>query len=169
MPPSTTMSSPLTVANIRSSSFEDLPTYLYTGGLVDMHNHMNVSGLIYVPQSAEIEQKFSGITMYMNGGLVVRDGFFLEGRAGGITLISSDPQSFSSIKVNVASISNAVLTAAYSTLHSDSNAAPTLTGVGMGGGATSTVTPANPAEACIGCSGSDASSRRREWIEIRPR
>lgn len=171
VPSGATMSSPLTVANIRSSSFEDLPTYLYTGGLVDMHHHMNVSGLLYVPQSAEIEQKFSGITMYMNGGLIVRDGFFLEGRAGGITLISSDPQSFSSIKVNAASIQNAVLTAAYSTLHSDSSAAPTLTGVGMGGGSTSTtaVVPANPSEACIGCSGSEASSRRREWVEIRPR
>ena len=170
VPSGATMASPLTVANIRSSSFEDLPTYLYTGGLVDMHHHMNVSGLIYVPQSAEIEQKFSGITMYMNGGLIVRDGFFLEGRAGGITLISSDPQSFSSIKVNAASIANAVLTAAYSTLHSDSSAAPTLTGVGMGGGSsTTTVTPADPSEACIGCSGTETSSRRREWVEIRPR
>lgn len=170
VPSGATMSSPLTIANIRSSSFEDLPTYLYTGGLVDMHHHMNVSGLLYVPQSAEIEQKFSGITMYMNGGLIVRDGFFLEGKAGGITLISSDPQSFSSIKVNAASIANAVLTAAYSTLHSDSSAAPSLTGLGMGGGSsTTTVTPADPSEACIGCSGTEASSRRREWVEIRPR
>jgi len=171
VPSGATMASPLTLANIRSSSFEDVPTYLYTGGLVDMHHHMNVSGLLYVPQSAEIEQKFSGITMYMNGGLIVRDGFFLEGRAGGITLISSDPQSFSSIKVNAASIANAVLTAAYSTLHSDSSAAPTLTGVGMGGGSTSTTSAVlnDPTEACIGCSGTEASSRRREWVEIRPR
>ncbi len=170
VPSGATMASPLTIANIRSSSFEDLPTYLYTGGLVDMHHHMNISGLLYVPQSAEIEQKFSGITMYMNGGLIVRDGFFLEGRAGGITLISSDPQSFSSIKVNAASIQNAVLTAAYSTLHSDSSAAPTLTGLGLGGGSTTTtVVPADPTEACIGCSGTEASSRRREWVEIRPR
>lgn len=170
VPSNATMSSPLTVANIRSSSFEDLPTYLYTGGLVDMHHHMNISGLLYVPQSAEIEQKFSGITMYMNGGVIVRDGFFLEGRAGGITLISSDPQSFSSIKVNAASIQNAVLTAAYSTLHSDSSAAPTLTGLGLGGGSTTpAVVPADPAEACVGCSGTEVSSRRREWVEIRAR
>lgn len=172
VPPGATMASPLTLANIRSASFEDLPTYLYTGGLVDMHHHMNVSGLIYVPQSAEVEQKFSGITMYMNGGLIVRDGFFLEGRAGGITLISSDPQSFSSIKVNAASIANAVLTAAYSTLHSDTSAAPTLTGLGLGGGSTTTtpaVVPADPTELCLGCGGTEASSRRREWVEIRPR
>lgn len=160
----------MSIANIRSSAFEDLPTYLYTGGLVDMHHHMNISGLLYVPQSAEIEQKFSGITMYMNGALIVRDGFFLEGRAGGITLISSDPQSFSSIKVNAASIQNAVLTAAYSTLHSDSSAAPTLTGLGLGGGSsTPAVVPADPTEACVGCSGTEVSSRRREWVEIRPR
>ena len=170
VPPTATMPSPLTLADIRSSSFEDLPTYLYTGGLVDMHHHMNVSGLLYVPQSAEIEQKFSGITMYMNGAVIVRDGFFLEGKAGGITLISSDPQSFSSIKVNAASIQNAVLTAAYSTLHSDSSAPPSLTGLGLGGGSpTSTVVPADPTELCVGCSGTEASSRRREWVEIRPR
>lgn len=43
--------------DIRSSSFEDIPTYIYTGGLVDMHHHVNISGLVYVPQAMELEQK----------------------------------------------------------------------------------------------------------------
>ena len=167
VPPNATLVNPLTINDIRSSSFEDLPTYLYTGGLVDMHHHMNVSGLIYVPQSAEIEQKFANQYMYMNGGLVVRDGFFLEGRANSVTLISSDPQSFSSIKINAASIVNAVFTAAYTTLHNDPSATPT--GVGLGGGTTTTVAPLDPLETIVGNEGTPVSSRRREWVEIHPR
>lgn len=165
VPPSANLASPLTKNDIRSSTFEDLPTYLYTGGLVDMHHHMNISGLIYVPQSSEIEQKFAGISMYINGGLVVRDGFFFEGKPGGITLISSDPQSFSSIKVNPTAIANAGLTKAYSTLHSDGTPDATLTGVGSDNTTNPLIDPAN----CFGCSGTQTTSRRREWIEIRPR
>jgi hypothetical protein len=44
-------------ADIRSSGFEDVPVYMYTGGLVDMHHHVNISGLVYVPQAMELEQK----------------------------------------------------------------------------------------------------------------
>lgn len=168
VPPTANLASPLTLNSIRSSSFEDLPTYLYTGGLVDMHHHMNISGLLYVPQSAEIEQKFSGISMYMNGGLIVRDGFYLSGKPGGITLIVSDPSSFSSIVINSESIANAVVTAAYSTMHNDSGAAGALESIGFGGGSSTTVVPADPTEACVGCSGTETSSRRREWVEIRP-
>lgn len=167
IPPNATLTQPLSEASLRSSTFEDLPVYLYTGGLVDMHHHMNVSGLIYVPQAAEIEQKFSGISMYMNGGLVVRDGFFLEGTAGGITMIASDPQSFSSIKVNISSIQGAALTSPYSTLH-DFGGGNAPLGAGLGGGSGG-VTGGSGDGTCVGCSGSEVSTRRSEWIEIRPR
>lgn len=168
VPPGANMTQPLNIGDLRSASFEDLPVYLYTGGLVDMHHHMNVSGLLYVPQAAEIEQKFSGIRMYMNGGVVVRDGFFLEGQAGGITLISSDPQSFASIKVNSQAIVGSVLTAAFSTLHSGNYATASPLGVGMGGGSPGGGTVGGTTD-IVGGSGGAASVGRTQWIEIRPR
>lgn len=168
VPPGANLTQPLNIGDIRSASFEDLPVYLYTGGLVDMHHHMNVSGLIYVPQAAEIEQKFNTIRMYMNGGLVVRDGFFLEGQAGGITLISSDPQSFASIKVNSQAIVGSVLTAAFSTLHSGNYATASPLGVGMGGGSGGG-TVGGSGDNSIAGGGGAASVGRTQWIEIRPR
>lgn len=44
------------INQIRSDAFEDIPVYMYTGGLVDMHHHVNISGLVYVPQAMELEQ-----------------------------------------------------------------------------------------------------------------
>lgn len=43
--------------DIQSDAFQDIPAYIYTGGLVDMHFHVNVSGLLYIPQALELEQK----------------------------------------------------------------------------------------------------------------
>lgn len=170
VPPGVNMTQPLNIGDIRTAAFEDLPVYLYTGGLVDMHHHMNVSGLIYVPQAAEIEQKFNGIRMYMNGGLVVRDGFFLEGQAGGITMVASDPQSFASIKVNSQAITGSVLTAAFSTLHSGNYATASPLGVGMGGGTSGGGTVGGTTDNSIAGGGSGAASvGRTQWIEIRPR
>lgn len=169
VPPGAALNKPLELGDIRSASFEDLPVYLYTGGLVDMHHHINVSGLIYVPQAAEIEQKFNGIRMYMNGGLVVRDGFFLEGTAGGITMIASDPQSFASIKVNSQAITGSVLTAAFSTLHGGNYATASPLGVGMGGGSGGGTVGGTGDNSIAGGSGGSASVGRTQWIEIRPR
>jgi len=45
------------VNDVKSDSFEDIPAYMYTGGLIDMHHHVNISGLVYVPQAIELEQK----------------------------------------------------------------------------------------------------------------
>jgi hypothetical protein len=35
---------------------EDLPAVMYTGGFVDMHNQMNVSGLVYTPNVSELNR-----------------------------------------------------------------------------------------------------------------
>lgn len=164
----TSVGSSITKNDIRSSSFEDLPTYLYTGGLVDMHYLMNISGLMYVPQAAEIEQK-SDFTpdlakMFMMGAVVVRDGFFFEGRPAGITMISSDPQSFNHLKVNAGAITGATLTTALSTLHGDSTgrASPSGVGLAVSGGGSSGVFGGG------GGGGGGTSVGRLRWIEVRP-
>ncbi len=117
---------PITLDDIRSDDFEDIPAYMYTGGLVDMHYHINISGLVYVPQAIELEQK--GVTFsvpdiapgdtktnpqncpkknvhvpakqYIMGAVIVRDGFYLGAEDnGGVTLISNDPDSYSEVTV----------------------------------------------------------------------
>jgi len=47
----------MTANDVRSEAFEDIPAYMYSGGFVDMHYHVNISGLIYAFQALELEQK----------------------------------------------------------------------------------------------------------------
>lgn len=170
VPANATMSQPLTTSNIMDSAFEDIPVYLYTGGLVDMHHHMNVAGLIYVPQAAEIEQKNNDAAhptrMFMMGGLIVRDGFFLEGKVNGMTLISSDPSSYASLRVISSAIQGAMLTSAMSTVHEGGGGAGSPLGVGLSGGTSSSGTTSGTE--CVGCVGQSAVAKTR-WIEIRPK
>lgn len=172
VPSDATLNAPLTLSNLRSNAFEDIPVYLYTGGLVDMHHHMNVSGLIYVPQAAEIEAKMNDAAhptrMYMMGGLIVRDGFFLEGKSGSVTLITSDPQSFSSLRVLSSAIQGAVLTSALSTVHDSGSGSSSPYGVGLSGGGGSGG-GSSASEQCVGCGGSATAVAKTRWIEIRPR
>ncbi|MDH5326109.1 MAG: hypothetical protein OEZ68_17505 [Gammaproteobacteria bacterium] len=92
--------------DIRSEEFEDIPAYLYTGGLVDMHDHVNISGLVYVPQALELEAKNNGTHQFINGGIMVRDGFFIEAGNKTITVISADPTSYSTARISNQANSN---------------------------------------------------------------
>jgi len=172
IPDDATLSSPLTITNIRNSLFEDIPVYLYTGGLVDMHHHMNVAGLIYVPQSAEIEAKMNDAAnptrMYMMGGLIVRDGFFLEGKLNGMILITSDPASYSSLRVLSSAIQGAMMSSALSTVHDSAAGSASPYGVGLSNGGAGTG-GSTSADQCVGCGGSSTTVSKTRWIEIRPK
>jgi len=95
----------MTINDISSKGFEDIPTYLYSGGLIDMHNHVNVSGLVYVPQGLELEAKDANITrQYISGAVIVRDTFYIEADVGTITIISADPKSYSTVRRSPSSL-----------------------------------------------------------------
>jgi hypothetical protein len=92
----------ITTNDVRNPMFEDIPAYMYTGGLIDMHSHVNIAGLVYVPQGMELEAKnsFSVASLkptrqYVIGAVIVRDTFYIEAKDTTITLISSDPTSYS--------------------------------------------------------------------------
>ncbi len=89
----------LTADVVRSENFEDIPAYLYSGGLIDMHDHVNVSGLLYAPQGMELEAKNSTPSaptrQYVAGAIVVRDTFFIEAKQNTVTVISSQPTTYS--------------------------------------------------------------------------
>lgn len=98
--------------DIRNERFEDIPVYMYTGGMIDMHHHVNISGLVYVPQSMELEQlgkvinnsSFEPSHQYFSGAIIVRDSFYIEARyEGGITIISNNPNTYATIELDSSS------------------------------------------------------------------
>ena len=99
----------LTESGIRSTHFQDIPALIYSGGLVGIHHHTNISGLIYVPHSFDLEQNgmtlngnnFEPSLQYISGAIIVRDGFYFEAKyEGGATIISNDPSSYSATKLD---------------------------------------------------------------------
>ncbi|MFZ5503463.1 MAG: hypothetical protein ACOY3V_08070 [Pseudomonadota bacterium] len=161
----------LTVNEIRGEAFEDIPAYLYSGGLVDMHQHLNLSGLMYVPQSLELEAKAANVRQYVMGAIIMRDGFFIESQAGSVTVISSDPTSFSNIRVNQNAAVNTFRPSATS-----SSGAATIGWVGLGGGGLGTTgsSGGGGGGTPIFGGGSGGSSSpivpgQNQWIQIHPR
>ncbi|MDH5545168.1 MAG: hypothetical protein OEZ43_06220 [Gammaproteobacteria bacterium] len=40
-----------------NTPFEDIPVYMYTGGLFKLEHHINISGLLYIPRALDLEQE----------------------------------------------------------------------------------------------------------------
>ncbi|MFV2058195.1 MAG: hypothetical protein ACC707_17145 [Thiohalomonadales bacterium] len=155
--------------NVRSNSFEDIPTYLYSGGLIDMHSHVNISGLVYVPQAMELEAKDNNITdqtigiqQYFSGSIVIRDGFFIEANSteNSVTVISANPQSYSTARRSTTTSTPP----SFNPELGGPGTVPTDAPPGGGGG--------DARSPCIDCStgsGSDSATLGpRLWMEVRP-
>ena len=99
IPDDVDLSETLSVEDVHNNETQDVPVYLYSGGLVDMHSHVNISGLVYVPQALEMEAETGpDIRQMIMGALIVKDGFFIQGKNDSITIISNYGSSYSSIK-----------------------------------------------------------------------
>lgn len=71
-----------------STDWEDFPALAFAGGLLDVHGHMNTSGMLYTPDSCEIEAhggsevpnggSSSGPFQYVNGAILAGNGIWLE-------------------------------------------------------------------------------------------
>lgn len=167
-------STPLTTPEIRNNGFEDIPVYLYSGGTADLGNHINISGLMYIPQSIELEVSggsanggtgtFIGTRQYIMGGVLVRDGFELESKQSSNQTISSDPLSFASARVNTNAINTSILTMANNSQHGTGNS---IIGVGIGSSST-VITKGTGDTSCFGCSGSVGNPGKVRWVEVRP-
>lgn len=149
VPASSTTSVP-TVAEIRSSGWEDFPCYISTGGLFSMRHHVNFSGLLYIPQAIEMVTTYRAAgRQYVMGGILVRDGFYIESihdntADRGIVLIASDGASFSSIKVIPGSILNS---------NSFKSASSSVGGGAASNPATALGASSGGADTCVGCAG----------------
>ena len=90
---------PLSVDHLRLDTAQDVPVYLYSGGLIDMHSHVNISGLVYVPQAMEIEAETEdNIRQAVFGAIVLKDGYFIKAKNNSITIISNYSNTYRSIK-----------------------------------------------------------------------
>jgi hypothetical protein len=79
---------PVKMPNFFTTEWEDLPAFAFAGGLLDVHGFMNVSGMLYTPDSCEIEahagsevpggNNSAGPFQYVNGALLVGNGLWLE-------------------------------------------------------------------------------------------
>ena len=74
--------------NFYSTDWEDFPAFAFAGGLLDVHGFMNCSGMLYTPDSLEIEahsgselpggSSSAGPFQYENGAMLVGNGFYLQ-------------------------------------------------------------------------------------------
>lgn len=73
------------------TSADDLPALIYTIGVVDLHNALNISGAMYTPSYMEIENKHNGDIQYMSGELIMGNGIYFENTSTAKSIITYDP------------------------------------------------------------------------------
>ena len=166
----------ITEDDVRNPLFEDIPVYLYTGGLIDMHDQVNISGLLYVPQGMELEAKNGSnaspqpTRQYVIGAIVVRDSFYLEAKVGETaTVISSEPAIYSTAQISAAAAaaSNARDMVFGSSVASSTTISGDDDGEDDDDGGPTTV----PGTCYTGCGLTSSSSHQpgsSRWIEVRP-
>jgi len=86
-------------------NFSDIPAEMYAGGLVDMHQHSNTSGVLYTPDQLELELKSGPVAnarQYINGIVITGAGVFMKDETGGVgrAIIAYDDTSIDKLPVN---------------------------------------------------------------------
>jgi hypothetical protein len=80
--------------NFFSTGWEDLPAFAFAGGLLDVHAFANISGMLYTPDSCEIESNGnhtaneSGAQEYISGAIIAGNGIWLGGETNNNTMIA---------------------------------------------------------------------------------
>ena len=78
------------IPNMFLKGWEDFPALAFAGGVLDMHGHANISGMLYTPDSAEVEAKKEkpAVFQYINGAMLFGNGMVLEGKSGQHSMIA---------------------------------------------------------------------------------
>jgi len=86
-----------------TSNWKDIPAQMYAGGLVDIHEISNVSGVTYTPGPLEWETGHSGLpvpTSYFNGPIITGFGAFNENSGNSYTVLVYDNQSVDNLNTS---------------------------------------------------------------------
>ncbi|WP_038246747.1 hypothetical protein [Ghiorsea bivora] len=95
---------------VLDSKWRDIPATMYSGGLLDMHAHSNMNGIIYTPGPLEWEPGNSsydtGIHMsYVNGSIITGYGAFTKNKTSDDRyVLVYDQQAVDNINVNQGTI-----------------------------------------------------------------
>jgi len=90
-----------------TSNWMDIPAQMYAGGLVDIHEISNVSGVTYTPGPLEWETGHSGLstpTSYFNGPIITGFGQYNDNSGISYTVLVYDNQSVDNINTNTTTI-----------------------------------------------------------------
>lgn len=87
----------VSLADILNEQSEDLPALISTGGLLKINSHVNITGLIYIPQALALAQQSADRRQYIAGGVVVRDGFSIS--QDGLTVMTRDDDSTGYVRI----------------------------------------------------------------------
>jgi len=90
-----------------TSNWKDIPAQMYAGGLVDIHEVSNVSGVTYTPGPLEWETGHSALnpaTSYFNGPIITGFGAFNENSGSSYTVLVYDNQSVDNLNTNTTTI-----------------------------------------------------------------
>ena len=91
------------------SSSDDLPAIMYNTAIADFHGNLNVSGVIYSPVFAEIENKKDGQVQYIKGSVIVGGGIWYENKKDALSIISYDPNALDRLATNGANGKSIIL------------------------------------------------------------
>ena len=95
---------------VLDSAWQDIPATMYSGGLLDMHAHSNMNGIIYTPGPLEWEPGNSGYDTgvhmsYVNGSIITGFGAFTKNAtADDRYVLVYDQQAVDNINVNQSTI-----------------------------------------------------------------
>jgi len=73
------------------SETDDLPALMYRTSLADLHGDLNISGVVYSPVFAEIENTDAGQTQYISGSVIVGGGIYYQNKKDATSIITYDP------------------------------------------------------------------------------
>ncbi len=91
-------------------TFADIPAEMYAGGLVDMHQIVNTSGVVYTPGQLELEQKIQNgfqALQYINGIIITGHGTYFKQESGApnaLTIIVYDDTSIDNLPTKKATL-----------------------------------------------------------------
>ncbi len=106
---------PFDLTDLLDEAFQDLPALASNGGVLELEDHINVSGLLYLPGALELEAEGEShphcehhhpcaprraARQYLSGAILIGGAFAIEAHhPGTLTLLVNEPLSYSQIRL----------------------------------------------------------------------
>jgi hypothetical protein len=71
---------------------ENIPALMYSGGILALRGNVNISGIVFTPNFAEMVTTADGQLQYIRGTMIAGGGVFDQNKNASISIISLDPR-----------------------------------------------------------------------------